>query len=435
MAPGRDGGVVPPPEDLGDAEPPDLEGAGVVRVVEEALAGAEGVLDGALLVAEDARAEPGDRVEEHHRRQLAAGEDVVPDGDLLGPGELEGPFVHAFVAPGEEDEAGRVGQLADEGLVEAAALGGEVDRAGAARMARLCLVEGPQHGFRHQDHAGAAAERAVVHDAVAALAEEAEVDEVHADEAAADRAPEDGLLEERAEEGGEEGDDGGVHVTSPGHTLTPRMFTGIVTQRARVTEVVPAPSGEAGALRLVLELASPLPGTGLGDSVALDGCCLTVVEVAGRRVAFDAIPETLRKTTLGRRRVGDLVHVEAALRFGDALGGHLVQGHVDGVGTVTAIERRADDVRLRIAVPPALAGSSLPKGSITVDGVSLTVGECGEDWFTVYLIPHTLEVTGLGAKRPGDPVNLEADVVGRYVEHHVRRYLAGAARPNPETSR
>lgn len=218
------------------------------------------------------------------------------------------------------------------------------------------------------------------------------------------------------------------------------MFTGIVTQRARVTAVVPAPSGEAGALRLVLELASPLPGTGLGDSVALDGCCLTVVEigggaVAGTRLAFDAIPETLRKTTLGRRRVGDLVHVEAALRLGDALGGHLVQGHVDGVGTVTAVTRRADDVCLRIEVPPALAGSQLPKGSITVDGVSLTVGECADDAFTVYLIPHTLAVTGLGDKRPGDPVNLEADVVGRYVEHHVRRYLAGAARPTPETPR
>jgi riboflavin synthase alpha subunit len=213
------------------------------------------------------------------------------------------------------------------------------------------------------------------------------------------------------------------------------MFTGIVTQRARVAALVPAPSGEAGALRIVLDLASPLPGTGLGDSVALDGCCLTVVEVAGTRVAFDAIPETLRKTTLGRRRVGDRVHVEAALRFGDALGGHLVQGHVDGVGTVTKVDRLADDVRLRIEVPPALSGSQLPKGSVTVDGVSLTVGECGEDWFTVYLIPHTLAVTGLGEKRPGDPVNVEADVVGRYVEHHVRRHLAGASRPTPETPR
>jgi len=213
------------------------------------------------------------------------------------------------------------------------------------------------------------------------------------------------------------------------------MFTGIVTQRARVADVVPAPSGEAGALRLVLELERPLPGSGVGDSVALDGCCLTVVEVAGTRVAFDAIPETLRKTTLGRRRVGDRVHVEAALRLGDALGGHLVQGHVDGVGTVTAVERRADDVALRIEVPPALAGAQLPKGSVTVDGVSLTVGACGDDGFTVYLIPHTLAVTGLGEKHPGDAVNLEADVVGRYVEHHVRRYLSGATRPPPEPPR
>ncbi len=299
----------------------------------------------------------------------------------------------------------------------------------------LCGLERLQHGFGHEDHPGTPAERAVVDHAVPTLAEGAQVDEIDADEAAADRPPEDGLLEQGGEEGREQGDDGGVHVTSPGHTLTPTMFTGIVTQRARVADVVPAPSGEAGALRLVLDLERPLPGTGLGDSVALDGCCLTVVALDGVRVAFDAIPETLRKTTLGRRRVGDRLHVEAALRLGDALGGHLVQGHVDGVGTVTAVERRADDVALRIEVPPALAGANLVKGSVTVDGVSLTVGTCGETWFTVYLIPHTLAVTGLGEKRPGDPVNLEADVIGRYVEHHVRRYLSGATRPPPEPSR
>lgn len=205
------------------------------------------------------------------------------------------------------------------------------------------------------------------------------------------------------------------------------MFTGIVTQRARVAEVVPCPSGTAGVVRITVELDHPVPGAVVGDSIALDGCCLTAVALDGRRAAFEAIPETLRKTTLGRRQAGDRVNVEAALKVGDALGGHLVQGHVDGVGTLRAVERRGDDVRMVIGLPDGLRGATVPKGSVAVDGVSLTVGECGEDWFSVYLIPHTLEATGLSDKRTGDPVNLEADVVGRYVEHHVRRWMSGLA--------
>jgi len=205
------------------------------------------------------------------------------------------------------------------------------------------------------------------------------------------------------------------------------MFTGIVTQRARVTDVGPVAGSASGAVRIALELEAGVGDLRVGDSVALDGCCLTAVRVEGRALAFEAIPETLRKTTLGARRPGDLVNVEAALRVGDALGGHLVQGHVDGVGRVVAVDRHGGDVRMRIEVPDVLEGAALPKGSITVDGVSLTVGECDARWFHVYLIPHTLAVTGLGAKRAGDPVNLEADVVGRYVEHHVRRLLGAQA--------
>lgn len=202
------------------------------------------------------------------------------------------------------------------------------------------------------------------------------------------------------------------------------MFTGIVTQRATVTAVHPYVGGEAGSVRLRLALARPLGPLAVGDSVAVDGCCLTAVALSPSTVEFVAIPETLRKTTLGRLVPGDRVNLEGALRIGDALGGHLVQGHVDGVGTVDAVERTGADVRMRIRLPEGLEGATIAKGSVTVDGVSLTVGESSEAWFTVYLIPHTLEVTGLGDKRPGDVVNLEADVVGRYVEHHVRRALA-----------
>jgi riboflavin synthase alpha subunit len=202
------------------------------------------------------------------------------------------------------------------------------------------------------------------------------------------------------------------------------MFTGIITQRAVVSE---SRAAAAGVVSLALDLERPLAGVAIGDSVAVDGVCLTVVGLNGRRVEFDAIPETMRKTTLGLRRTGDRVNVESAMRMGDPLGGHLVQGHVDGVGAVTAVERHGDDVRLVVSLPDALLGAAVSKGSITVDGVSLTVGECDEGWFSVYLIPHTLAVTGLSSKRVGDGVNVEADVVGRYVEHHVRRWMAGVA--------
>ena len=209
------------------------------------------------------------------------------------------------------------------------------------------------------------------------------------------------------------------------------MFTGIVTQRAVVSAVRPVVGSAVGAIRLGIALATPIEGAVVGDSIALDGCCLTAVAVRGADVEFEAIPETLRKTTLGARRRGDRVNVEAALKTGDALGGHLVQGHVDGVGVVRAVERAGGDVRMAIELPPVLHGAVIPKGSVTVDGVSLTVGACDDRSFSVYLIPHTLAATGLGEKRPGDSVNLEADVIGRYVEHHVRRVLAALGRTAP----
>jgi len=200
-------------------------------------------------------------------------------------------------------------------------------------------------------------------------------------------------------------------------------------------------NGAEALRRLTLDTGTPLD-VAIGDSVALDGVCLTVVRIEDAQLDFEAIPETLRLTTLGERVAGDEVNVEVSLKAGDPMGGHWVQGHVDGTGSVAAIERRDDDVRMVIEVPLGLHEGLIAKGSVTLDGVSLTVGEVWlEDGaaetgrFSVYLIPHTLEVTGLGARNPGDRVNIEVDVVGRWVAHHVQRAMEGLARPTYDGDR
>jgi riboflavin synthase len=208
------------------------------------------------------------------------------------------------------------------------------------------------------------------------------------------------------------------------------VFTGIVAARGRIERVAARP-GADGLLRLVVRPETDLGALVPGESVAVDGVCLTVALFEEGAPAFDVVPETLRRTTLGARRAGDRVNLERALRAGDALGGHWVQGHVEGVGTVGAVERRGDEVRLVVRLPDPLAGAVVPKGSVAIDGVSLTVGEVWAETgdgpggrFSVYLVPHTLSVTGLSEKRSGDPVNVEPDLLGRWVEHHLRRILA-----------
>ncbi len=194
------------------------------------------------------------------------------------------------------------------------------------------------------------------------------------------------------------------------------MFTGIVTHCGRVEQ---AERRADGALRLVVRPESPMPPVALGASVAVDGACLTVVDAAGGSLAFEAVPETLRKTTLGTLARGSRVHLERALRVGDELGGHWVQGHVDGMARLAAVEVRGAEVRWVMQLPAGLEGSVLPKGSVTLAGVSLTVGEVwregASECFSVYLIPHTLAVTVLGERRPGDLLNVEADVLGRWL--------------------
>jgi len=168
--------------------------------------------------------------------------------------------------------------------------------------------------------------------------------------------------------------------------------------------------------RLVVTASKALDGADLGSSVAVNGVCLTVVERGSDTLGFDMGPETLTVTTLGDLAAGDPVNLERPLRMGDFLGGHIVQGHVDGIGLVTAVERAADTSRIRVEwQDPRLAPSLIAKGSVAVDGVSLTVAALEEGAFEVMVIPHTLAVTTLGAMRRGRRVNLETDMIGKYV--------------------
>ena len=188
------------------------------------------------------------------------------------------------------------------------------------------------------------------------------------------------------------------------------MFTGIVEELGEVRSLE---TTERGAR---LRIVSPLSGLDLGDSVAVNGVCLTVVDRDSEGFAVDVVPETLQRTNLGYLAVGDAVDLERPLRSDGRFDGHIVQGHVDGIGEVRQVVRDDGGVRMQVAVDPDLGRYIAEKGSIAVDGVSLTVTQVGEDWFEVALIPHTLDVTVLDGRRPGDTVNLEVDVIAKYVE-------------------
>jgi riboflavin synthase len=190
------------------------------------------------------------------------------------------------------------------------------------------------------------------------------------------------------------------------------VFTGIVRERGRVAAV----KEEAGTLRLDIEAPSTASELGIGDSVAIGGCCLTATAVSNGSFSVTAVPESLNRTTLARIARGDEVNLETATRAGDPLGGHYVQGHVDGTGRVVSVEREGDDVRLRIELAPDLLRYCVEKGSIAVDGVSLTITVIRDGTFEVALVPHTLEQTTLGALAEGDEVNIETDILAKYVE-------------------
>ena len=190
------------------------------------------------------------------------------------------------------------------------------------------------------------------------------------------------------------------------------MFTGLISDLGAVERIEPRDGGARIALR---PRSLPVDDLALGESICCSGACLTVASRGGGTVAFDAVPETLARTTLGSWKPGTPVNLERALRLSDRLGGHLVAGHVDAVGQVLARAVEGQGARLAISLPEAIAPLVAEKGSIAVDGVSLTVARAGRDRFEVALIPETLARTTLGRARPGGKVNLEADVVARHV--------------------
>ena len=193
------------------------------------------------------------------------------------------------------------------------------------------------------------------------------------------------------------------------------MFTGLVSD---IGEIIAVHERAEGLRRLAIACSYPRASISKGASIACAGVCLTVVETAeqGGRTSFavDAAAETLKLTTVGRWQAGRRINLERALKLGDELGGHLVAGHVDGVAVVTARDELTDMLRLELRVPAELAGFVAPKGSVALDGVSLTINEVAGDTFSVLIIPHTLKVTTLGGLAQGAEVNIEVDVMARY---------------------
>jgi riboflavin synthase len=201
------------------------------------------------------------------------------------------------------------------------------------------------------------------------------------------------------------------------------MFTGLVQSLAEVADLIQEPGG----VRLVIREAELAGQAEIGASIATNGCCLTVVAIDGDRLSFQAGEETLSRTNLGQLKPGDRVNLEASLRMGDEIGGHLVTGHIDGLATV---DQRIDDAEwctMWFRVPRELTRQMASKGSVAVDGISLTLVNVEDERFSVALIPHTLEVTTLGSRKVGDTVNIETDVLAKYVERQL------ATQTNEET--
>lgn len=190
------------------------------------------------------------------------------------------------------------------------------------------------------------------------------------------------------------------------------MFTGLVEELGKVKAI------EKGArsVRITIAAKKVLEDVKLGDSIAVNGTCLTAVAYDASQFTADVMPETVNKTVLAHLKPGDLVNLERTLRLGDRFGGHMVSGHVDSVGTIISKEQNDIAIIVKICVTPETSRYIIQKGSIAIDGISLTVVEAADTWFSVSLIPHTAKMTTLGYKRVGDAVNLETDIIGKYVE-------------------
>ena len=195
------------------------------------------------------------------------------------------------------------------------------------------------------------------------------------------------------------------------------MFTGIIETVGQVATI----DSQGEKTRIAIDAPAVTDALPIGASVAVNGTCLTVVAVTGGQIVFEAVRETLDRSSLGDLRTGSRVNLERAMRADGRLDGHIVQGHVDGTGRVRAIESQGDDVRFAVDCDPEFAALLVPKGSIAIDGVSLTLVQVEDASFDVALIPHTLVATNLADRRPGDRVNLEADVLGKYVQKYLER--------------
>ena len=190
------------------------------------------------------------------------------------------------------------------------------------------------------------------------------------------------------------------------------MFTGLVEELGKVKSIARG----VKSVRLTIMASKVLSDVQIGDSIAVNGTCLTVVEYAEKWFTADVMPETVKSTVLATFKIGDTVNLERTLRVGDRFGGHIVSGHIDGVGTIVSKDINDIAIIVKIQAGPEVMKYIVKKGSIAIDGVSLTVVEYDRDWFTVSLIPHSADMTTLGLKKNGDVVNLEADVIGKYVE-------------------
>lgn len=194
------------------------------------------------------------------------------------------------------------------------------------------------------------------------------------------------------------------------------MFTGLIEEKGKVLRI------EGGTTGVKLTISAPgiSEDASIGDSINVNGACLTAVAVSHPNIEFDVMPETVERSNFGSLKPGDSVNLERSLKAGGRLGGHIVLGHVDGIGIIRDIRKVGNSTLIRIEAPPNVMQYVVEKGSIAVDGVSLTIANYGKNWFTVAIIPYTLEVTTLGEKSIGNTINLETDIIGKYVQKFVQ---------------
>ena len=202
------------------------------------------------------------------------------------------------------------------------------------------------------------------------------------------------------------------------------MFTGIIEGLGTIGAIRSAGRGK----RLTIEADYVLDHTKIGDSIAVNGACLTVVKISGSTFEVDLSPETLATSTFDKARQGDRLNLERAMRLSDRIDGHLVLGHVDGIGTIIQQQKLGNAIVVTVAVPEALSRYMIHKGSVAVDGISLTINTLAPESFTVSIIPHTARLTTIGIKQKGAPVNIETDMIGKYVE----RFMRGESKPDGE---